>query len=328
VGTRLALGAGTAVALGLVWWLAASRPEPASDPPVPGRAASGSSLPAVPSDAATGAALPALPASLAGTEVDGGFVVDADGLLVVRRDALDLFDYFLAASGEEPLSVIRVRITREIESRLRPEAQPAALDLLERYLAYREALRSLFESEDLANQSLERRFQRIRELRREHFRAHEREVLFAAEEERWRVDLERQRIAKDPDLAPEERAARLAALDAELPDDVRQAREIALAAVALREDEASLRAAGASDAEIHALREQRFGAEAADRLAALDQRRVRWERRVDAWRDERAQLLEAGATAEEIAERRARRFEGPELRRLEAVERIEASPKP
>lgn len=295
------------------------------DPPASARAASSAARPLPVPALASDASLPPLPASLSGTEVDGGFVVDAQGRLVVTPDALDLFDYFLSASGEEPLEQIRARIEREIARRLPPQAQPAALDLLERYLAYREALRKLYENEDLAELSLERRFQRIRELRREHFSERERQALFAAEEERWRIDLARQRVAHDPELTPEQRAQQLAALDAELPEEVREAREVALAAVQLRRDEAALRAAGGSDAEIRALREQRFGAEAADRLDELDRSRARWNERVDAWQRERERLLAADATDAEIVERRAERFEGAELQRVLALERIEAA---
>jgi lipase chaperone LimK len=323
VSSRLALGAGAVIAGLLAGWIATSGPEP-------GAAAPGQEMAEV---AARGAApggpatrpLPPLPASLSGTEADGGLVVDGDARFVVTPDALDLFDYFLAASGEEPLAVIRARIEREIERRLPPDARPFARDLLARYLAYREALRDLYENEHWADRSLERRFQRIRELRRAHFDAAEREALFATEEARWRVDLERRRIATDPDLAPDERAARLAALEAELPEEIRETRRATLAALRLRADEASLRADGASDAEIHALRADRFGPEAAARLAALDDRRARWNERVEAWRSEREQLVAAGVTAEEIASRRAERFEGPERLRIEAIERMEAS---
>jgi lipase chaperone LimK len=320
VSSRLALGAGAVIAGLLAGWIATSGPEP-------GAAAPGQEMAEV---AARGAApggpatrpLPPLPASLSGTEADGGLVVDGDARFVVTPDALDLFDYFLAASGEEPLAVIRARIEREIERRLPPDARPFARDLLARYLAYREALRDLYENEHWADRSLERRFQRIRELRREHFRPEEREALFAAEEERWRVDLERRRVAADPSLSEDERARRLEALDARLPAEVREAREVALAALRLRQDETALRARGASDAEIHALREQRFGSEAAERLAALDRRRAAWDARVGDWMRERERLRAAGAGPEEVAAQRAERFRGAERQRVRALERI------
>jgi hypothetical protein len=97
-------------------------------------------------------------------------------------------------------------------------------------------------------------------------------------------------VLRDPGLAEEERAARLAAMEAELPESAREARAAATAALTLRRDETRLRAEGASDAEIGALREARFGPEAAARLAALDQARAAWSARVSAYRAERERV--------------------------------------
>lgn len=252
---------------------------------------------------------------------------DADGRFVPTRDALDLFDYFLAAGGEEPGAQIRARIEAAIAAAL--DDPGPALALLDRYLAYREDVRAWFERADAASLPLERRLQRIRELRRAHLGAELAETLFGEEEARWRVDVERLEVLRDPALAPEERARRLEALDAELPAPVREARDAATAALVLRRDEARLRAEGASDAEIGALREARFGAEAAARLTALDEARGAWNVRVAAWRAERERVAEehagdAAARAAAIAALREARFEGPERLRVEALDRLEA----
>ncbi len=132
-------------------------------------------------------------------------------------------------------------------------------------------------------------------------------------------------------LTPAQRAAALAEAEERLPPEVRETRRAAEAALALRRDEARLRAAGASPAEIHALREQRFGPEAAERLAALDRRRQAWAERLEAWRGERAALLAAGfadAAAQEaaVAAARAQHFQGPERLRVEALERSWPAP--
>ena len=203
-----------------------------------------------------------------------------------------------------------------------------ALDLLNRYLGYRAEARALFAEENAAALPLERRLQRIRELRRAHF-GDLAEALFAEEEERWRADIERLQVMHDPALADEERAARLAALDAELPESVREARDAATAASSLRRDEARLRAEGASDAEIGALREARFGREAAERLAALDQARAAWHERVSAYRAERDRVAalepdDAVARAAAIAALREAHFHGAERLRIEALDRLEA----
>ena len=326
---RFLIGAAGVLAAGTATWLALRAPDETSAEPAREPAPARVSAPA-PSggttEALTIADLPPLPASLAGSQPDGALVRDADGRFVPTRDALDLFDYFLAASGEEPDAQIRARIEAAIAERLDDPAP--ALELLERYLAYRGEARALFMDENAAALPLERRLQRIRELRRAHF-GELADALFSDEEERWRADIERLHVLHDPRLAEEERAARLEALDAELPESAREARAVATAAFNLRRDEARLRAEGASDAEVGALREARFGPEAAARLAALDQARAAWGARVAAYRAERERVAarepaDAEARAAAIAALRDAHFTGAERLRIEALDRLDA----
>jgi len=280
------------------------------------------------SSATAHGALPPRPDSLRGTDVPGGFVVDGQGHLLTTPDILELFEYFFSATGEESDEQIRRRIESEIHARLSPPAREEALALLDAYLRYREQTRALFEAggDELP---LEIRFQRIRELRRSVFGAGDAEILFGQEEDRIRIELERRRVATDPALSPEERASRLESLDSELPVEVLEARAAARAALDLRRDEARLRAEGAGDAEIQALRERRFGPEASARLAALDREREAWQRRVAQWQDLRTQLEreledDPAALAEALASARNERFSEAESIRLRALEQIES----
>jgi lipase chaperone LimK len=297
-------------------------------PPLPpGRVALGGGAqpppPPLPRDAARApapGALPALPESLRGTEPGGGLFADASGRFVPSREALALFDYYFSASGEEPDDVIRARILAEIRARLPGSAVAGAKAFFAAYLAYRDAAERLFATEP-ASEDLERRFQRIREIRREAFGAGVAADLFGEEERVTEIDLARRRVARDETLSREERERRIAALDAELPASERAARAEVRQAVDLRAAVAELRAAGASDAEIHAERERRVGPEAAARLAALDAQRADWAARVDAWRAERDALRARGATDAELAALRDERFTAPERLRLDALER-------
>ena len=323
---RVLMAAAGVLAGGTAIWFAVRAPDETRAGPArdhdPARVAAPSAL----RDAPAIAELPPLPASLAGSRPDGALVRDADGRFVPTRDALDLFDYFFSASGEEPDALIRARIEAAIAEQLDDPAP--ALDLLDRYLGYRAEARALFTEENAAALPLERRLQRIRELRRAHF-GELADALFSEEEERWRADIERLHVLHDSALAEEERAARLATLEAELPESVREARDAATAASSLRRDEARLRAEGASDAEIGALREARFGREAAERLAALDQARAAWHARVSAYRAERERVAarepdDAEARAAAIAALRDAHFRGAERLRIEALDRLEA----
>jgi lipase chaperone LimK len=129
----------------------------------------------------------------------------------------------------------------------------------------------------------------------------------------------------DQALSPDERERRLQALDQQLPPALRAARADAMVVVHLGEEEQQLRAAGASAEEIHALREQRFGAEAADRLDALDRERAGWQQRLDDYRRDRQAIdgnadLTAEARAQAIDALRAERFTPAERVRVEALD--------
>jgi lipase chaperone LimK len=303
--------------------------DPTPEPTSPSAATPAEPAPAAAPAPEAGPALPPPPASLRDTEPDGALVLGPDGRFVPTPSALAFFDYWLSASGEEPPAAIRARIVAAIGARLPAAAAPDAVALLDRYLGFREAVRALASDPELAaSGDLERRLQWIGELRREHFGAALAETLFGAQEQEWRVAIALRRLAADPTLTPEERARRRVALEAELPEAARRAREQARAPLALREEEAALRAAGGDEGDVQALREARFGPEAAARLAALDERRAAWQGRLDAWREERARLLadpalDEAARAEAVEAARAARFEPSEQLRVRALEAAE-----
>lgn len=265
--------------------------------------------------------------SLRDTDVDGALAVDAAGRLVVAPALRRFFEYFFVASGEESDARIRMRIETEIRARLRGEAQQAAFDQLEHYLAYRRRGRAVADAV-AADGDLAARAEALRRLRRESFGARDAAAVFADEEAASAVAIEQRRLAADASLSDDERAAQFAMLEARLPQALREVRAAVTAPLRLAHDEAALREAGGSREEVQALREQAVGHEAAERLAALDQRRAAWQGRVDAYRRERA-AIDADASASP-AERetaldalRARHFVGTELQRIGALDRMQ-----
>jgi lipase chaperone LimK len=269
------------------------------------------------------AAPDAPPPSLEGTDVDGALAADADGRLLVTPETRAFFDYFLTASEEEAPDQIRARIVAGIEARLTPDAAHAAIDLLDRYLAYRQRARQVLASASGPEEQL----QQLRALRRAILGAADAEALFADEEARDLVTVQRLRIAGDASLTQEDREARLLAVEAQLPETERAARSAALLPAQLARDEAQLRAAGGTAAEVRTLRERAVGAEAADRLEALDRQRADWQARVDQYRADRDAIeRDAARTPDErasaIAELVAERFTSQEQVRVRALERI------
>jgi len=195
-GGRAAAAAAALLALGIGLALARSgerQAEPVSAA-VPSLATSAAPPPPAAAPAPAAPIAEPLPASLEGTRVDGDLRLDAEGRFVPGPEALLLFDYFLSATGEEPDERIHARIVAEIRRRLPPAAAGDAEALLDRYLAYRAAARELFDDQELAFADVERRFQRIRELRREVFGAELATALFGEEERVAAIDVERQRV--------------------------------------------------------------------------------------------------------------------------------------
>jgi lipase chaperone LimK len=234
-----------------------------------------------------------LPPSLEGTDVDGWLGIDDDGRLVVTPGARWFFDYFLSAAGEESPEHIRTRIVAEIEQRLPETGAHQGIDLLDRYLTYRERARALQES--TVSDDLGERLSRLQALRREIFGDADAGALFGEEEQVQAVDVQRRQVLRDATLTADERQRRLEALEQQLPEAVRQARTATLAPLRLMQDEQQLREAGASAADLQALREQRFGAQAAERLAALDQENAEWQRRLDEYRSVRRSIVDNAA---------------------------------
>jgi lipase chaperone LimK len=269
------------------------------------------------------------PGSLAGTEPDGAFAADADGNLIVSPELRRAFEYWFAATGEEPEARIRARIAAEIRAHLPEPARAAALALVARFITYRERARDLAAD---APEDLAARAAAVHDLRREVFGA-DADALFSDEEALTAFALAERRIAADPALTDDQRAAQLDQLLAAAPEPIRAARAAATAPLRLARDEAALRAAGGTAEDVRRLREERVGPEAADRLAALDDARAAWRARVDSYRAARATIdadaaLDVAARAEAIAALRGRYFSGPELLRIEALDRLAGASQP
>lgn len=80
-----------------------------------------------------------LPHSLQGAGSPDDLDIDADGNLVINIKIRNLFDFYLSAIGEETLEELVARIKLDL-SQLPPKAEARALDILEGYLGYKDAV--------------------------------------------------------------------------------------------------------------------------------------------------------------------------------------------
>lgn len=228
---------------------------------------------------------------LSDVEFDGAFQMDAKGHLIRSKKIRQLFDFFLMAINDEGLSICSGRIEEMIAMSLAGEAKKEALVLWASYKAYRQALpdasgmneyvtckEGLAKFENILNDRIW--------LKRKHMAPENADLFFGEEEAYDRYMLARIRIQNDTSFTESEKTAAISALAARLPSslsslsqsEIENLEEVAFAAEVDQLKQAKDIAA------VHALRESRYGREAAYRLAALDKKNDALKRRVEKFR--------------------------------------------
>ncbi|MCY1262481.1 Lipase chaperone [compost metagenome] len=274
-----------------------------------------------------------LPNSLAGTQVDGSFRLDAAGNLLVSEDIRRIFDYFLSTQGEEPLAGSVQRLRSYIAERLDAPAEGQALALLDQYLDYKRQLvqleRDLPLLADLS--ALRQREAAVQALRARIFGTEAHQAFFANEEAYNAFTLQRLAIQRDSTLDPAAKAAAIDQLRGTLPEAL-QATVASQLQAELRAQVSALQASGAGPEQIRQLRQQLVGAEATARLENLDQQRLQWQQRLQAYLREKARIeasqgLSASDKAAAIGRLQEEGFNPQERLRLQAAAELAAARK-
>ncbi|MQA18836.1 lipase secretion chaperone [Rugamonas rivuli] len=260
--------------------------------------------------------------SMTGTRPDGDVRQTAADKLTVNAELAYLFDYYLAGLGEKPLEAIRVEIGRELDRRLSAAPAAEAKRLLDAYLAYKRALvdveRGLPAAQDLA-QGARQRLEAMQRLRRSYFSDAEAEGLFSASDAYDLDAVARLEVNGDKRLNDAQRKERIAALDAKLPQQVRDERDAPARVLKLEEAVAKARGQGLGDNEIYRMRAAALSPEAAARLADVDREEADWHRRIAAYQVQRQQLAGASDPAS-LQKLRDSIFSADEQKRLGAYE--------
>lgn len=237
--------------------------------------------------------------SFEGTMPDGELRTDPAERLVVTEDLMRLFEYYLVAVGEKSLDEIRRETERALDERLKPGPAREAKELLGRYLAYKQALADAEKNPGMAGASLAAvrgRLEAIRETRRKFFSDAESAALFGTEDAMHADAVARLEISQDKSFSDKEKAERLAALDANLPAPLREARDSALQIILLEERAAQLRGKGASEDDVYRMRAAALSPEAAARMAEVDREESEWKQRITSYLAERRRVLDTNAT--------------------------------
>lgn len=268
-----------------------------------------------------------------GITIDGAIRVDMNGNLVYDRGLRRFLDFFIGLTqSPEDEAAMRDRMRQAMTARGIPESvRRDVMGALERYLAYREAAANLEDRiGEVGPEQTRTVLRELKQLRRSELGESMAEGFFGREHQRIENQLARRRIQSDPELSDAEKRDRIRALEKELPAHVQRVRERSRTYNNLRDRTQQMREEGADAAEIHAMRAEKLGAEAADRLAELDEQRSQWQRRLSRYQERRQRIQSndnlTGADRREALERlRSEHFDSEaERRRARALSRIDA----
>ena len=265
--------------------------------------------------------------SLSGTTVPATLTINKAGRLVVDSNSKAVMDYFLSLSGEMPDARIRDLMQQWATGNAGEAAADDLLALYDRYQRYRQQFAS-GEYAATGSGTIRGQLALRQRLRNDTFGADDAAALFADEDRYDRFSLQRHDILASS-MDDREKARALSTLRQSLPAHLAQQLEQQTNLQTLQQDEQQLRDAGANDADLFALHQQRFGDAAALRLQALDQQRQDWQQRLDDYHGQRQVIQSSGLSRQDqeqqLAQLRNAMFSETEQQRVAALERIQSA---
>lgn len=296
----------TATAGGVYWWHAA-RTSPHAAAPQP-QGTGGAFIGSITGGPTTTAATPS---ELVDTQVPDGLHVDAQGHLIVEAANREVFDYFLDVPASLPNAQRVAMAEAHLHAKLVSPALAEARSLLRRYLDYRLALaaqddvgRNKPTIEQLQQRpemlaTLRQKLSTRTALRRQYLGADVAQAWYGDADAIDTAELERLAVMADATLTPEQRTARIAAIDATLPAAVQQVRRQAASPAQLANDMAAWAKQGLSEAQIRQrLAAQGVDGAVADRLLQAGREQADWRTRYDAYARERDRINRAAGLAD------------------------------
>ncbi|MCP5169938.1 MAG: hypothetical protein H6999_09300 [Hahellaceae bacterium] len=242
-----------------------------------------------------------LPASLQGIASGVTLGTDDNGNLIINESIKELFEFYLSALGEESLELLLQRIRADIAEQLQPPALDQASQLLKNYVDYKIELASLPGTTPSASNTpaqtlalVKARKQQVNQMRQHYFSPGQYEAFFAEEDQYDTYMVNHLSISGNPDLSQDAKAEQLLQLEQSLPESIRKVRQQTSRYGDLYQTTQQMRANGASDAEIYALRANTLDDNAAMALATLDQQQAQWQQRLKTYASERNQIRDSG----------------------------------
>lgn len=265
-----------------------------------------------------------MPKSLSDTEVDGALEVDKNGNLIISQSIRQTFDYFLSAIGEEDLTTIIARIRAYIRHKLadHPQAAKQAEQILDSYLAYRDALGRIAQIQGDPAQNMaaiRQQKEQIAALRTQYMSREVIDAFFGDEDAYDRYTMARIEVMQDKSLSATEKAKRTAELLNTLPPHLKESVQTLNKYQELTTLTDDWKARGGKPEELRAIREQIVGAEATERLEALDQERAEWDKRINAYLQTRDTILKNPALSDAERQRQLNEIKNKDFTEQERV---------
>lgn len=313
----LALVACALLGAGAWWWM-----QPDGDPSSPGAAGAGSPGRSWTTGAQDASGPPGAAPALWNAAPGKGAAAGADPLLQPGlRDAIEALLH-AAGDADDPQS-LKQRLEGLVGQHFPPELATRALALAHRYVDYRVALGQLRAPTDLSDpRTLRDALEARQKVRLQYFDGDEYDALFAQEMTLDQSLLARLEIERNNALTPEQKRRALQAAEEILDPAQRAQRAEAVVHVGVAQQTATFNAQGVDDATRQALRTAQHGAEAAQRLARLDQEERDWNARLDQYQQARSSAQDAGR----LQQLRAQLFSPEEQLRIDAALALRAQP--
>jgi len=319
--------------LGGAGWLLSVTTEPVSDAPAldvghPLKPTQVSELILSESSAKAEQPVKALPSSFAGLSEPSSLDVAPDGSLIINSKVIELFDFYLAALGEESIEDVVIRVQQHLVNSLGSIAHDQALQIFEDYLQYLNQVTLLKQRYQLADSSLEAIVMAkddINDIRAQYFTASMITAFWGRSDQYEQYMMSVVMINKDQRLSPSQRRDSIEQLNQLAPSWLIAQR---LKSNRLNDYRAQLKTLsddGADAVELSNFTYAQFDDAAAQRLIALQAQRSAWQQRLVDYRQELDQLLESSvsdqAQQQQITQLRNRYFDSQQLKRVDSLDR-------
>lgn len=293
--------------------------------------------------------LPPLPHSLKGTQVDGEIIIDDNKNLVVTKGLRRLFDYFLSAQGEESLDIIHKRVADYIRKHTPDPAATQALSIYYNYIKYLDGVASIEKQyapldaksknspQNLDLDLFNKRQLALNTLQKNLFDDKTIKAFFGEENALNNYTIASIQANKNPNLTDAQKAQAIAAAKQQYIDsyenpDVRAQLEQQGNIEKLLEETQKLKAQGASQEQLNAMRRQYVDEKAVQRLDSLDKMEQSFDDKFTAYQQQRDTILatqgNTPSSQKAIEQLQKQNFTELEIKRLNGYEAVKKSQTP